>query len=140
VPLVALSLFFSYIIIYFSVWKGVSSSGKIVYVTAPLPYILLFILLIRGLTLSGAGSGLKFLFMPKWERLADFRVWRDAFIQIIYSSGCGGGALVYYASCRPKNSKVYKSGIWIPLINSGTSIFAAVVLFSFLGHISSEMG
>lgn len=35
-----------------------------VYVTAILPYIVLAIFLIRGLTLKGALSGIKFLFTP----------------------------------------------------------------------------
>lgn len=35
-----------------------------VYVTAILPYVVLAIFLIRGLTLKGALSGIKFLFIP----------------------------------------------------------------------------
>lgn len=35
-----------------------------VYITAILPYIVLAIFLIRGLTLKGALSGIKFLFTP----------------------------------------------------------------------------
>ena len=51
VPLMVLGLFVSYILVYFSIWKGVESTGKVVYVTALLPYLLLFIMLVRGLTL-----------------------------------------------------------------------------------------
>jgi SNF family Na+-dependent transporter len=60
VPMVTFSLFIAYVIIYFSIWKGIESTGKVVYVAALLPYILMFILLIRGLTLPGATKGLKF--------------------------------------------------------------------------------
>jgi SNF family Na+-dependent transporter len=35
---------------------------------------------------------------------------------------------------------VFKSAIAIPLINSATSMLAAVVLFTFLGHISKQLG
>jgi len=66
VPIVTLGLFASYVLVYFAVWKGVESTGKIVYVTAPLPYVFLLILLIRALTLEGASEGLKFLFLPDW--------------------------------------------------------------------------
>uniref|UniRef100_A0A3B3V144 Transporter n=1 Tax=Poecilia latipinna TaxID=48699 RepID=A0A3B3V144_9TELE len=44
--------------------RGISTSGKAVYVTAILPYIVLAIFLIRGATLKGAVSGIKFLFTP----------------------------------------------------------------------------
>jgi len=50
------------------------------------------------------------------------------------------GTLTYYSSCRSVNSKVFKSSIIINLVNSGTSILSSLVLFSFLGHISFEMG
>lgn len=50
------------------------------------------------------------------------------------------GPLMFYSSCRPEKAKVLKSGLTITLINSATSILAALVLFSFLGHISYEMG
>ena len=100
VPLIAFSLFISYVLVYFAIWKGVESTGKIVYVTAPLPYILLIILLIRGLTLEGASTGIVYLFYPDWSKLATFRVWRDGINQIIFSSGVAFGPLMFYSSCR----------------------------------------
>jgi SNF family Na+-dependent transporter len=75
--MVSMSLVVAYIIIYFSIWKGIESTGKVVYVAALLPYVLMLILLIRGLLLPGSGKGLAFLFWPKWEKLATFAVWRD---------------------------------------------------------------
>lgn len=44
-----------FVMLYFSLFKGVKSSGKVVWVTATAPYIILTILLIRGLFLPGAG-------------------------------------------------------------------------------------
>ena len=41
-----------------------------------------------------------------------------------------------YASFRKKKEKVLKSSIIVPLVNSATSILAALVLFSFLGHMA----
>lgn len=55
VPMMVLCMFLSYFIVYFCSWKGLESTGVIVYVTAPLPYLLMTILLIKGLTLEGAG-------------------------------------------------------------------------------------
>lgn len=39
--------------------KGTKSAGIIVYITVPLPVIMIFIMLIRGATLNGAGDGIK---------------------------------------------------------------------------------
>lgn len=38
---------------------------QVVYVTASLPYVVLIIYLIRGLTLHGAANGLTYMFTPK---------------------------------------------------------------------------
>lgn len=50
-----------FIMLYFSLFKGVKSSGKVVWITATAPYIILTILLIRGLFLPGAGMIAKLL-------------------------------------------------------------------------------
>jgi SNF family Na+-dependent transporter len=57
------------ILVYFCIWKGVKSTGKVVYVTAIFPYFVLIIMLIRGVTLDGAAKGLRYFFVPKWADL-----------------------------------------------------------------------
>ena len=42
--------------------------------TATLPYVVLFILFVRGVTLEGADVGVKYYLTPKWEKLLDVRV------------------------------------------------------------------
>lgn len=139
VPLIVISLFVAYVLVYFSIWKGVESTGKVVYFTALMPYVMLFIMLFRGVTLEGSGDGLYYLFYPDWSKLGNIKVWRDAINQVIFSSGIAFGPLVFYSSCRQPNEKILKSSFWLPVINSMTSILAAMVLFSFLGHVSHTL-
>lgn len=42
--------------------------------TALAPYVILFILLIRGVTLDGAKEGIIYYLYPQWGRLLDTRV------------------------------------------------------------------
>ena len=60
-------------------------SGKIVWITATLPYIMLFILLVRGITLPGAATGIKYYLQPDLSKLSEPGVWIDAAIQVIYT-------------------------------------------------------
>jgi len=51
-------LFLSYLLVYFSAWRGIKSTGKMVWVTCTAPYVILTVLLIKGLTLPGMEKGL----------------------------------------------------------------------------------
>lgn len=48
---------------------------KVVYVTALMPYVFLFILLLRGLFLPGALDGIIYYLKPDWEKLTRVQVW-----------------------------------------------------------------
>lgn len=47
---------------------------QVVYVTATVPYVMLFALLIRGVTLPGAWIGVRYYLQPDFSRLLDFQV------------------------------------------------------------------
>ena len=64
----------AWLLIYFCLWKGLKSTGKVVYVTATLPYFLIGAFLFRALTLEGSYQGLYFFFNPKWELLLEAKV------------------------------------------------------------------
>ena len=47
---------------------------QVVWVTATLPYLILFILLIRNATLEGSLEGIKFYMIPDATKLLDYQV------------------------------------------------------------------
>uniref|UniRef100_A0A8C5BF82 Transporter n=1 Tax=Gadus morhua TaxID=8049 RepID=A0A8C5BF82_GADMO len=118
----ALCLFIAWIMCYFCIWKGVKSTGKVVYFTATFPYIMLIVLLIRGLTLPGAAIGIKFYLYPDLGRLADPQV-------------------------RPHTHKdthsytkthTHTDCLYLCFLNSATSFIAGFAIFSILGFMAYE--
>ncbi|CAI5687367.1 unnamed protein product [Oreochromis niloticus] len=134
----ALCLLLSWIICYFCVWKGVKSTGKVVYFTATFPYVMLAVLLVRGLTLPGAIDGIKFYLYPDPSRLADPQVWMDAGTQIFYSYAICIGCLIALGSYNKYNNDCYKDCVYLCLLNSGTSFVAGFAIFSALGFMAYE--
>jgi len=43
-------------------------------VTALAPYVVLFILLVRGVTLPGAAEGIQYYLTPQWHKLKNSKV------------------------------------------------------------------
>lgn len=113
--------------------KGIASSGKVVYVTATFPYIVLIIFFFRGITLKGAFDGLKHLFTPKWHTILDPVVWLEAGTQIFFSLGLAFGGLIAFSSYNPVNNNCYRDALMVSLTNCFTSMFAGIVVFSIIG-------
>ncbi|XP_041657073.1 sodium- and chloride-dependent betaine transporter-like [Cheilinus undulatus] len=136
----ALCLILSWVICYFCVWKGIKSAGKAAYFTATFPYVMLFILLIRGITLPGARDGIIYYLYPDVSRLADPQVWMDAGTQIFFSYAIGLGFLTSLGSYNSYNNDCYKDCFYLCLLNSATSVVAGFAVFSVLGFMMYEQG
>ncbi|XP_051965535.1 sodium-dependent serotonin transporter-like isoform X2 [Xyrauchen texanus] len=132
----ALCLFFIFTVVYFSIWKGVKTSGKVVWVTATFPYLVLFILLIRGATLPGAWRGVIFYLKPDWSKLLTTSVWLDAAAQIFFSLGPGFGVLLAFASYNPFHNNCYKDALITSSVNCLTSFLSGFVIFTVLGYMA----
>ncbi|KAG5675836.1 hypothetical protein PVAND_005706 [Polypedilum vanderplanki] len=135
-PSLALCVFGVFVLVYFSLWKGVKSTGKAVWITALAPYFVLVVLLIRGVTLDGAGEGIRYYLTPEWEKLKNTKVWIDAASQIFFSLGPGFGTLLALSSYNKFNNNCYRDALLTSSINCLTSFLAGFVIFSVLGYMA----
>ncbi|XP_030767866.1 sodium- and chloride-dependent glycine transporter 1-like isoform X4 [Sitophilus oryzae] len=130
----------AWIATYLCMSNGVKSIGKAVYFTATFPFLILFVLLVRGLTLPGAMKGIYFYIYPQWDQLTNFKIWCDAAVQLFFSLGPGWGGIINMASYNNFHNNNKLDSIIIPICNSGTSIVAGFVVFSVLGYMSHKTG
>jgi len=136
----AFYLLMSWIVVLLCLAKGIKTSGKAIYFTATFPYLVMLVLLVVGLTLPGAEQGLYFLFVPKWEKLASFTVWRRAASQVFFSLGISWGGIIMFGSYNKFNAQVHVDAHIVSVIDFLTSILASVVIFSTLGHSAHKLG
>jgi hypothetical protein len=110
--------------VYFCIYKGVESAGLVVYLTVPLPVLILFILVLRGITLDDAIIGLRAFITPDFSVLWDPTIWQTAVSQIFFSISAAMGIMTSYASHNPKHQDVVSDAIIICLANSFFSMTA----------------
>ncbi|CAB1457819.1 unnamed protein product [Pleuronectes platessa] len=134
----ALCLLLSSILVAAALFKGIKSSGKVVYFTATFPYLVIVILLIRGVTLEGARDGIEFYIgsQSNLTKLSEAQIWKDAATQIFYSLSIGWGGVMTLASYNSFNNNVVKDAFVVTLTNAGTSVLAGFAIFSILGHMA----
>lgn len=130
----------SWLIIYVITVKGVKGFGKVSYVTALFPYIILSILLCRIFFLDGALNGIKLFFTPNWSKLLEPEVWLEAAIQCFFSLNIYFASVIMYSSYNKFNHNIRRDSNIISIVDTLTSLLAGVITFGIVGHICHTRG
>ena len=131
-----LPLVISWAAMYFCIFRGVKLIGKIVWLTVPLPWLMLLILAARGLTLEGSMQGLAYYLDPVWSELAKPTTWRYAFGQVFFSMTVAFGVMITYASFLHRKSDINNNATMIGLADFATSFVAGIAVFATLGAMA----
>ena len=134
-------LFRSWGITAFVMYRGISKGiEKICRIGLPILIGFTLVLVIRGLTLSGATDGLQYMFKPDWTALGKAKVWIAAYGQIFYSLSIAFGIMISYSSYLPKETDVVNSAFITTTANHGFELFAGIGIFSIMGFMAMEQG
>ncbi|MBN1392417.1 MAG: sodium-dependent transporter [Sedimentisphaerales bacterium] len=133
---IVLPLVAAWLSMYFCIFKGVRLVGRIVWLTVPLPWLMLLILTVRGLTLEGSMQGLAYYLDPVWSELAKPETWRYAFGQVFFSLSLAFGVMITYASFLHRKSDLNNNAAIISLADFGTSFVAGLAVFATLGGMA----
>jgi NSS family neurotransmitter:Na+ symporter len=137
---ILLGLLFSWVFIFFSIWKGAKTVGKVVYATVLIPWFLLLVFVVRGITLPGAVEGLTFYLTPDFQMLLSHKVWLAAYTQVFFSLSVGFGIMIAYSSFLPRKTDIVNNAFLIGMCNCATSFLAGFAVFGALGYYAVKIG
>lgn len=116
----------SLLILFTGVRKGIEASNKVM---MPLLFIVLLLLVIKGLTLEKAAEGLKFLFNPDWSLLTPTAIIM-ALGQAFFALSLGQGTMVTYGSYVSKSESLPGTCVPITLFGTSVSLLSGIAIFS----------
>ncbi|XP_046552404.1 sodium-dependent proline transporter-like [Haliotis rubra] len=131
-------VFLSWAVLFLCLMFGVKSVGKVVYVTAVMPYLLLTVLLIRSCMMPGSEDGVLYFLKPDFSHLLSIQVWLEALLQCFFSVNTTYGGLITMGSFNSFHNDVFRDTMIILIIGELSSIFCGLVVFSTLGFMASE--
>ena len=137
-PLVA-GLAVTWVALFFIMFKGARVIGKVAIWTVIIPWVLLLVLLVRGLTLPGAIDGLNYYLTPDFSAMANPDLWFGAFSQIAFTLSLGMAGMFAYGSFIAKKADVNNSAFITSFSNCATSFFAGFAVFSTVGFIMQAL-
>ncbi len=124
------------LIIVSGVKNGIEKSTKIL---MPLLLILLLILVIRSVTLPGAGKGISFLFSPDFSKITASTI-LEALGQAFFSLSIGMGTLITYASYIQKNDNLGSSAFSVAMADTLIAVLAGLAIFPAVFAFNIEPG
>lgn len=109
--------------------KGISGGiEKACKFLMPVLFIIMLILLVRSLTLPGAGKGLEFYLKPDFSRLTPMVI-IDALGQAFFSLSLGMGAMITYGSYLKKEENIPSGAAWVAFLDTITAVMAGFIIF-----------
>ncbi len=129
----AVFIFLCVLVVFRGIKGGIEKWNRIL---MPTLFIIILLLVIRGVTLNGAEKGLAFLYKPDFSKLTG-PVILTALGHAFFTLSLGMGAMMTYGSYLSKDENLVESALWILVTDTlvallaGTAIFTAVFAMGF---------
>lgn len=104
--------------------KGIERVSRI---ALPIFFILFAILVVRVLTLEGAGEGLSRFLVPRWDNFTGATP-LAALGQVFFSLGLGGTFMVAYGSYMSSQQDIPKTAIWTAGADVSAALMAGLIV------------
>jgi NSS family neurotransmitter:Na+ symporter len=125
IPLFAIFIVLTVLVVSGGVEHGIERWAKIL---MPILLVLMFVVIIRGVTLPGAKAGLEFFLKPDFS-VVDGKVILAALGQAFFSLSLGMGAIITYGSYLPKSANLCVAGSSVALFDTMIALLAGFMIF-----------
>ena len=116
--------------------KGIEKYSKIL---MPLLVLIMLVLIIRSVTLPGAGAGLSFYLKPDFSKLSAEGI-LAALGQAFFSLSLGMGCMITYGSYLKKDQDIPANSYWIAGTDTGIALLAGLAIFPAVFAFGLEPG
>jgi neurotransmitter:Na+ symporter, NSS family len=138
-PIVA-ALAVIWLAVYFCIWQGPKSVGKVVLYTVPIPVAVLAVLFVRAITLPGFWPGWQLYLTPVWSAMLSPEVWTAAASQAFLTLSVAFAIMLTYASYKNPDDDIVQSSWLTAISDMAISLFAGFVVFAVLGYMAWTAG
>lgn len=121
----AAALGITLVVMLFGISQGIERLNKVM---MPLFFVLFIIMLIRVALLPNAWEGYAYLFVPRWEALANPETWVFALGQAFFGLSLAGNGTVTYGSYLKKDVDVVSSAKNVVVFSTVAAILSAMVV------------
>lgn len=135
-------LFLAYIASYASLFQGTKITGYISMVAVTGPCVLLVVLIVQGMMLNGASTGIR-AYLGDWkikDAFTSANVWAAAASQNIFSIGICQGIMIAYAGHARKGTNPLFSTMISASANHIIELAAGLAVFSVAGRLAILSG
>ncbi len=117
---------FTMAVVFLGVKDGLEKGSKIL---MPILFIILIILMIKGISLKGSGAGLAFLWKPDWSKITGQSI-LIALGHAFFTLSLGMGALMTYGSYLSKKTNVPNAAVQIVVLDTVIALMAGIAIFT----------
>jgi NSS family neurotransmitter:Na+ symporter len=119
-------------IVYRGIGRGIEKANEIL---MPALFLILAYLVLTAMTMDGRSEALARIFVPDFSKLKAIG-FLEAMGQAFFSLSLGLGAMVAYGSYLDKKESIFKSAIWVVVLDTIVALLACVAMFTIIFSVS----
>lgn len=125
IGLLALFVGINLLIVTKDISKGIEKASKIL---MPVLFVLVFVVILRSITLDGAMEGIKYYLIPDFSKI-NAGTFLKALSQCFFSMSIGWGIMITYGSYLSKQESIVESSLWIGVLDTGVALMGGLMVF-----------